>query len=115
MGECLFCRIINGETPATILHQDPRAIAFRDINPQAPVHILVIPRQHIESLDEAAAPEDEGLLGHLLLVGAELARKEGLSAEGYRTVVNTGAAAGQTVYHIHVHILGGRGMDWPPG
>jgi len=114
MSDCLFCRIIAGEKPGQVVYQDDRAVAFRDVNPQAPVHILVVPRQHIASLAQAEQ-QDEGLLGHLLLVGAEVARQEGIIERGYRTVVNTGALAGQTVFHIHVHILGGRGMGWPPG
>ena len=89
-------------------------MAFSDINAQAPVHTLVIPRRHIVSLAEAEA-EDQGLMGHLLLVGAEMARKSGIADAGFRTVINTGAAAGQSVFHIHVHILGGRDLGWPPG
>jgi histidine triad (HIT) family protein len=112
--DCLFCRIIAGEIPADIVHQDDRSLAFRDINPQAPTHILVIPREHIESLDEAGQ-RDEATLGHLLRVAARLANQEGLSESGYRTVVNTGAGAGQSVFHLHLHVLGGRQMNWPPG
>jgi histidine triad (HIT) family protein len=112
--DCLFCRIIAGEIPADIVHKDDRSLAFRDINPQAPTHILVIPREHIESLDEAGQ-RDEATLGHLLRVAARLANQEGLSESGYRTVVNTGAGAGQSVFHLHLHVLGGRQMTWPPG
>jgi histidine triad (HIT) family protein len=113
--DCLFCRIIAGDTPAAdLLHSDERCIAFRDINPQAPVHVLVIPREHMDSLDDAAQ-RDEALLGHLLRVGARLANEQGLSESGYRTVINTGAGVGQSVLHLHVHVLGGRGMSWPPG
>jgi histidine triad (HIT) family protein len=112
--DCLFCRIVAGEIPADIVHRDDRAVAFRDINPQAPVHLLVIPREHLDSLDDAAQ-RDEALLGHLLRVGARLANEEGLSEGGYRTVINTGAGIGQSVFHLHVHVLGGRGMNWPPG
>ena len=112
--DCLFCRIIAGEIPADIVHTDDRSIAFRDINPQAPTHILVIPREHIESLDEATQ-RDEATLGHLLRVAARLANQEGLSESGYRTVANTGAGAGQSVFHLHLHVLGGRPMNWPPG
>jgi histidine triad (HIT) family protein len=111
---CLFCRIIAGEVPADIVHQDERCVAFRDINPQAPVHVLVIPRDHMESLDEATQ-KDEALLGHLLRVAARVANEQGLSESGYRTVVNTGAGAGQSVFHLHVHVLGGRPLSWPPG
>jgi histidine triad (HIT) family protein len=112
--DCLFCRIIAGEIPADIVHTDDRSIAFRDINPQAPTHILVIPREHIESLDEAAQ-RDEATLGHLLRVAARVANQEGLSESGYRTVANTGAGAGQSVFHLHLHLLGGRQLNWPPG
>lgn len=112
--DCLFCRIIAGEVPADVIHQDDASIAFRDINPQAPTHILVIPREHIESLDEATQ-RDEAALGHLLRVAARVANQEGLSESGYRTVVNTGAGAGQSVFHLHLHVLGGRQMNWPPG
>jgi histidine triad (HIT) family protein len=112
--DCLFCRIIAGEIPADIVHTDDRSIAFRDINPQAPTHILVVPREHIESLDEATQ-RDEATLGHLLRVSARVANQEGLSESGYRTVANTGAGAGQSVFHLHLHVLGGRQMNWPPG
>ncbi|MBD0370435.1 MAG: histidine triad nucleotide-binding protein [Pyrinomonadaceae bacterium] len=112
--DCLFCRIIAGEIPADVVHTDDRSVAFRDINPQAPTHILVIPREHIESLDEATQ-RDESTLGHLLRVAARLANQEGLSESGYRTVINTGAGAGQSVFHLHLHVLGGRQMNWPPG
>ena len=112
--DCLFCRVIAGEIPADIVRQDERCVAFRDINPQAPVHVLVVPREHIDSLDDASQ-RDEAMLGHLLRVAARLANEEGLSESGYRTVINTGAGVGQSVFHLHVHVLGGRGMSWPPG
>jgi histidine triad (HIT) family protein len=112
--DCLFCRIIASEIPADIIHSDDVAVAIRDINPQAPTHILVIPREHIESLDEASQ-RDEPTLGHLLRVAARLANREGLSESGYRTIINTGAGAGQSVFHLHLHVLGGRQMNWPPG
>jgi histidine triad (HIT) family protein len=112
--DCLFCGVVSGKTPADIVHQDDRSVVFRDINPKAPVHFLVIPRQHIESLDEAAQ-KDEATLGHLLRVAARVANDEGLSENGYRTVINTGPAAGQSVFHLHVHVLGGRDLAWPPG
>lgn len=99
---------------ADVVHRDARAVALRDINPQAPVHILVIPFEHIESLDEASQ-RDEATLGHLLRVAARVANSEGLSESGYRTVINTGAGAGQSVFHLHVHVLGGRAFSWPPG
>jgi histidine triad (HIT) family protein len=112
--DCLFCRIIAGEIPADIIYTDDVSIAFRDINPQAPTHILVIPREHIESLDEATQRE-ERMLGHLLRIAARVANQQGLSESGYRTVINTGAGAGQSVFHLHLHVLGGRQMNWPPG
>jgi histidine triad (HIT) family protein len=112
--DCLFCKIASGAIPAKKLFEDDRAIAFRDIHPQAPTHILVVPKKHIASLAEAGADEDGALLGHLLATVRELARSEGLSG-GYRTVINTGADGGQTVDHLHLHLLGGRAMGWPPG
>src|SRR5919107_1170121 len=112
--DCLFCKIVAGEIPAKLVHEDERAVAFRDINPQAPTHALVIPRAHISSLAEAGEG-DESLLGHLLRVAALVARQEGHAEGGYRTVINTGRDAGQTVFHIHVHVLGGRTLTWPPG
>jgi histidine triad (HIT) family protein len=111
---CLFCRIIAKEIPADFVHLDDRSIVIRDINPQAPTHLLVIPLDHIESLDEASQ-KDEALLGHLLRVSAKVANAAGLGDTGYRTVINTGAGAGQSVFHLHVHVLGGRVMNWPPG
>lgn len=112
--DCLFCRIVAGEIPADIVYQDERSIALRDINPQAPVHVLVIPRDHMESLDDAAR-NDEALLGHLLRIAARVANDQGLTESGYRTVINTGAGAGQSVFHLHLHVLGGRALAWPPG
>jgi histidine triad (HIT) family protein len=111
---CLFCRIVAGEVPADSVFQDERCIAFRDTNPQAPVHVLVIPRDHMDSLDDAGQ-KDEAILGHLLRVAARVANEQGLSESGYRTVINTGAGAGQSVFHLHVHVLGGRSLNWPPG
>jgi histidine triad (HIT) family protein len=109
---CLFCRIVRGEIPAKLVAESASCVAFRDINPQAPTHVLVIPREHVPSLDQAT---NATLLGEILLLGAEIARKEGVVAGGYRTVINTNADAGQTVFHIHAHILGGRHFAWPPG
>jgi histidine triad (HIT) family protein len=109
---CLFCRIVRGEIPARSVFEAPDVLAFRDITPQAPVHILVIPRVHIGSLDEATDPQ---LLGRLTHVAAEIARREGLAAAGYRVVINTREDGGQTVGHLHLHLLGGRRMLWPPG
>ena len=111
---CIFCKIVAGEIPAAKIYEDERAVAFRDINPQAPLHALVIPREHIASLNEAGET-DEALLGHLLLAAARVAREEGHAEGGFRTVINTGAGAGQTVFHVHVHVLGGRRLTWPPG
>jgi histidine triad (HIT) family protein len=110
---CLFCRIIEGTIPSKAIYNDEQCYAFADINPQAPVHVLVVPREHIASLAEAGK-EHPALLGHLLWAAAEIARTKGLN-EGYRTVINTGEAAGQSVDHIHVHLLGGRTLSWPPG
>jgi len=111
---CLFCRILEGEIPAEVIYRDDRSIAFRDINAQAPVHVLIVPSEHIESLDEASQ-RDEALLGHLLRVAARIANEEGLTESGYRAVINTGEGAGQSVFHLHVHVLGGRPLNWPPG
>jgi len=110
----LFCRIVAGEIPADFIHRDDRSVVIRDINPQAPTHLLVIPQEHIESLNDAAQ-KDEGLLGYLLRVAARFANSAGLAEGGYRTVINNGAGAGQSVFHLHVHVLGGRPMNWPPG
>jgi len=110
---CLFCKIIDGSIPSTALYQDDKCYAFADINPQAPVHILIAPREHLVSLAEAG-DEHPALLGHLLFVAAEIARKNNL-ARGYRVVINTGDEGGQTVDHLHVHLLGGRPLTWPPG
>jgi histidine triad (HIT) family protein len=110
---CLFCKIIAGEIPSKKVFEDDLTYAFRDINPQAPTHILIVPRKHIASLAEAEAA-DRDLIGHLHLVATRIAGSEGLS-KGYRTVINTGSDGGQTVDHLHVHLLGGRAMTWPPG
>jgi len=113
-NNCLFCRIISGEIPSDKVYESDLAFAFRDINPQAPTHVLIVPKKHIASLNEASQ-EDQALLGHLTLVASKLADQLGIVAGGYRTVINTGAGAGQSVWHIHVHLLGGRVMGWPPG
>jgi histidine triad (HIT) family protein len=110
--DCLFCRIVRGEIPATVVHTDDHVVAFRDINPQAPVHVVIVPREHVASLNDAT---DAEMLGRLSLAASEIARREGIADSGYRTVVNTNRAAGQTVFHIHLHLLGGRSMAWPPG
>lgn len=114
MTGCLFCSIAAGDIPATVVHQDDVVMAFRDINPQAPTHILVIPRKHIPSLDDIDAG-DSAIVGTVVARAAQLARDLQLTSEGYRLVANTGAAAGQTVFHIHFHLLGGRNFGWPPG
>ena len=111
-ANCLFCRIVAKEIPARLVAEDEHCVAFRDINPQAPVHILIIPREHVASLNEA---HDAAMLGRLQLMAASLAKSEGLAERGYRTVINTNADAGQTVFHIHLHLIGGRAMAWPPG
>jgi len=113
MSDCLFCKILERKIPATLVHEDERAIAFRDINPQAPTHILIVPRKHIASVD-ALDESDDALVGHLHRVAAKLARSENL-LRGYRTLFNTNADAGQTVFHLHLHLLGGRVLGWPPG
>jgi histidine triad (HIT) family protein len=114
MENCLFCRMIEGRAPAKVTYADEQVVAIEDVHPQAPVHLLVLPRKHLSSLQEAA-PEDEPLLGRLLTVAARLARERGLDTKGYRTVINNGAWAGQSIFHVHVHVLGGRVFHWPPG
>jgi histidine triad (HIT) family protein len=109
---CLFCRIVRREVPAKLVAETEDCIAFRDINPQAPVHVLIVPREHVASLDET---DDPTLVGKLSVLAAEIARREGIAERGYRTVINTNADAGQTVAHIHLHLLGGRRLGWPPG
>jgi len=111
---CIFCQIAAGERPATIYFEDDRCLVFQDIHPKAPVHFLVIPRKHIASLIDGSK-EDEGLLGHLLMMAARVARDRGVDGTGFRTVINTNAEAGQTVFHLHLHVLGGRILRWPPG
>ena len=114
MPDCLFCKIIDGAIPATLVYQDDHVVAFKDINPQAPTHLLVIPRRHIASLNDLT-PDDDAIVGEVVRRGATLAADAGHGAGGYRTVFNTNADAGQTVFHIHLHVLGGRTMAWPPG
>lgn len=111
---CIFCRIASGEIPSTIVHQDDRIVAFKDTNPQAPMHVLVIPRRHIATLNDLG-PDDDGVVGEMVRRGAAIAAEAGYGERGYRTVFNCNADAGQTVFHIHLHVLGGRGMGWPPG
>jgi histidine triad (HIT) family protein len=113
MENCLFCKIAARQAPAKIVYEDESVVAFEDLHPQSPVHILVVPRKHLPSLKEAT-PEDEPVLGHLFAVAAQLARQRQIE-KGYRAVINNGAWAGQSVYHLHVHLLGGRVFHWPPG
>ncbi len=114
MPDCLFCKIVEGNVPASIVHRDEHLIAFKDINPQAPLHVLIVPRRHIDSLN-ALGPEDDDLVGEMIRRAAAIARDHGVADTGYRTVFNCNADAGQTVFHIHLHVLGGRGLTWPPG
>ena len=114
MADCLFCRIAAGQIPAKIVYQDEDLVAFRDINPQAPMHVLVIPRRHVATLNDLT-PQEDGLVGEMVRRAAALAREEGYADRGYRTVFNCNAEAGQTVFHIHLHVLGGRKFAWPPG
>lgn len=112
--ECLFCKIAGGEVPATIVHQDEDVVAFEDISPQAPHHLVIIPRRHIATVNDLE-PEDEALLGKLATTAKALASSRGFAADGYRLVMNCNDAGGQTVFHIHMHLLGGRNLAWPPG
>jgi histidine triad (HIT) family protein len=114
MAETIFAKILRGDIPADIVHEDERCIAFRDINPQAPVHVLVIPRKEMRSINEMS-DTDEGVVGHLFAVARDLATQLGVSESGYRLVINNGIDAGQTVSHLHIHLLGGRSLTWPPG
>ena len=110
--DCIFCRIVNRQIPAPLLAENEYAVAFRDLHPKAPTHVLVIPRRHVASLADAS---DGAELGALMLLVSQVARDEGLAEAGYRTVINTGANGGQSVFHLHAHVLGGRAMGWPPG
>jgi len=112
MSDCLFCRIVRKEIPATIVAETEHCVAFRDINPQAPVHVVIIPRVHVASLNDTG---DAELVGRLSLLATDVARREGIAESGYRTVINTNRDAGQTVFHVHLHLLGGRPLGWPPG
>lgn len=111
---CLFCRIIAGEIPATKVYEDEQVIAFNDINPQAPMHVLVVPKTHVATLNDLGADHD-ALVGAMVRRAAAIAAERGVEASGFRTVFNCNAAAGQTVFHIHLHVLGGRSLGWPPG
>jgi histidine triad (HIT) family protein len=114
VSDCLFCKIGSGQIPAKVVLQDDEVLAFDDSNPQAPVHVLVIPKRHVAALNDAGAGE-QALLGRLLETAAQVARKKGLAESGYRVVVNQGRDGGQTVFHLHLHVMGGRPMTWPPG
>ena len=113
-NDCLFCKIIAGDIPSELVHQDDLCVAFNDISPQAPTHLLIVPREHFDSLDTVDGAK-KGVLGHMLLTAADIARKEGIAEDGYRVVINTNADGGQTVFHLHVHLLGGRPFVFPPG
>lgn len=112
---CVFCRIVAGEIPATIVARTPDAVAFRDLNPQAPTHVLVVPAVHLSGMADTDTDAGETAVGRTLRLAVQVARQLGLEAGGYRLVVNTGAGAGQSVFHLHVHLLGGRPLGWPPG
>ncbi|HNS05840.1 MAG TPA: histidine triad nucleotide-binding protein [Candidatus Saccharicenans sp.] len=114
MTDCLFCRIINKEIPSKLVYEDEKVLAFEDIKPQAPAHILIIPKKHLASLKEADE-NDQNLLGYLLLTARKIAQDKGLAESGFRLVINSGPDSGQEVYHLHVHLLGGRRFGWPPG
>lgn len=114
MEDCLFCKIATGDIPARIAYRDDRVVAFHDITPQAPVHLLIIPIQHIGGLLEVGADHQE-LIGHMLMIAARLARELGVADSGFRVVINTNRGAGQSVFHLHAHVLGGRALGWPPG
>lgn len=114
MSACLFCRIVAGEIPSTVVHQDEHLFAFRDVNPQAPAHVLIVPRRHIATINDLTAADD-GLVGEMVRRAGLIARELGCADSGYRTVFNCNAAAGQTVFHVHLHLLAGRNLGWPPG
>jgi histidine triad (HIT) family protein len=114
MTTCIFCKIANGDIPAEVVYEDDQVMAFRDLNPQAPLHVLVIPRKHISTINDITS-EDAELLGRLYLAAREVAKEAGLAERGYRTVMNCNSEAGQSVYHLHLHVLAGRAMQWPPG
>ena len=114
MADCLFCKIAEGKIPAKIVHQDKDTVAFEDINPQAPLHVLIIPRAHVPTMNDLTRDHD-GVMGKLVRVAAILAKEKGVAESGWRAVMNANADAGQTVFHVHLHVLGGRQMNWPPG
>ena len=114
MSDCLFCKIIDGTIPGAVVHRDDTLVAFKDINPQAPMHVLIVPRRHIPTLNDLQ-PGDDALVGSMARLAAQLARDNGYDQRGFRTVLNCNADAGQSVFHIHMHVLGGRNLGWPPG
>jgi histidine triad (HIT) family protein len=114
MTNCIFCRIASGEIPANVVYEDEHVVAFRDLNPQAPTHVLVVPRRHIATLNDVSE-EDAALIGRMYLAAKAVAAADGVAERGYRTVFNCNAEAGQSVFHLHLHLLGGRIMEWPPG
>jgi histidine triad (HIT) family protein len=114
MTDCLFCRIVAGSIPSTIVHRDDQLVAFRDIDPKAPLHVLIVPTKHIATLNDLAA-EDDALIGSMFRRAAAIAAEHGYADRGYRTVFNTNRESGQTVFHVHLHLLAGRGLGWPPG
>jgi len=114
MKDCLFCRIVRKEIPAAVIYEDEQVVVFNDINPQAPLHALVIPKRHIATLNDVT-PDDASIVGEMIRRAAGIAREKGYGDRGFRTVFNTNADAGQTVFHIHLHVLAGRGLSWPPG
>jgi len=114
MTDCMFCKIVSGEITPDTVYEDDVVLAFRDINPQAPVHVLVIPKQHVATINDLDA-DSSALVGKMMMAAAKIAQQEGFAEQGYRTIMNCNAHGGQTVFHIHLHLLGGRVMGWPPG
>ena len=114
MADCLFCKIVSGEIPGAVVYRDDRLVAFRDINPQAPMHVLIVPRRHISTLNDLTQADD-ALVGEMIRRAAALAAEQGFAESGYRAVLNCNEGAGQSVFHIHLHVLGGRNLGWPPG
>lgn len=114
MSDCLFCKMVSGEIKPDVVYEDAEVLAFRDLHPQAPTHVLVVPKLHISTLNDVR-PEQAPLIGKLFLAAQQVAQKEGIAERGYRAVINCNREAGQSVFHVHLHVLGGRGMQWPPG